>query len=158
MVINLNAKKFFYEFGREFYKIDAYYAEFAKKSGVQPRLLWVLYALNDGESHTQKEICETWILPRTTVNTIVKELESQRYVVLSQIKGKKREMNVTLTDTGKAYADEKLARLYEIEDRLFDSLTDTDKQVINHLKTLVCGLERERKNIEINFESFLSIK
>ena len=146
MVIDLDAKKFFYEFGREFYKIDAYYAAFARKSGVQPRLLWVLYALNDGEAHTQKEICETWILPRTTVNTIVKELESQGYVMLSQIKGKKREMNVTLTETGKAYADEKLARLYEIETRVFDSLTEMDKQVIVHMKTLVKGLEREQKN------------
>ena len=140
----LNAKQFFYEFGREFYKIDAYYAAFARRSGVQPRLLWVLYALNDGESHTQKEICDTWILPRTTVNTIVKELEAEGYVVLSQIKGKKREMNVTLTKAGKAYADEKLARLYEIENRVFDSLTEVDKQVIEHLKTLVRGLEKER--------------
>lgn len=140
----MNAKQFFYEFGREFYKIDAYYAAFARRSGVQPRLLWVLYALNDGESHTQKEICDTWILPRTTVNTIVKELEAEGYVVLSQIKGKKREMNVTLTKAGKAYADEKLARLYEIENRVFDSLTEVDKQVIEHLKTLVRGLEKER--------------
>ena len=140
----MNAKQFFYEFGREFYKIDAYYAAFARRSGVQPRLLWVLYALNDGESHTQKEICDTWILPRTTVNTIVKELEAEGYVVLSQIKGKKREMNVTLTKAGKVYADEKLARLYEIENRVFDSLTEVDKQVIEHLKTLVRGLEKER--------------
>ena len=140
----MNVKQFFYEFGREFYKIDAYYAAFARRSGVQPRLLWVLYALNDGESHTQKEICDTWILPRTTVNTIVKELEAEGYVVLSQIKGKKREMNVTLTKAGKAYADEKLARLYEIENRVFDSLTEVDKQVIEHLKTLVRGLEKER--------------
>lgn len=141
----MNAKTFFYEFGREFYKIDAYYAQFAKKSGVPPRLLWVLYALNDGEVHTQKEICDTWILPRTTVNTVVKELKEQGYVILTPIKGKKREMNVVLTDAGKVYANEKLKRLYEIEDRVFQTLTETDKQVIEHLKTLVSGLERERK-------------
>ena len=141
----MDAKQFFYEFGREFYKIDAYYANFARKSGVQPRLLWVLYALNDGEGHTQKEICETWILPRTTVNTIVKELEGQGYVTLTSIPGKKREMNVSLTKSGKAYADEKLSRLYEIENRVFESLTEEDKQVIEYLKTLVRGLERERK-------------
>ena len=141
----MNARTFFYEFGREFYKIDAYYAQFAKKSGVPPRLLWVLYALNDGEVHTQKEICDTWILPRTTVNTVVKELKEQGYVILKPIKGKKREMNVVLTDAGKVYANEKLKRLYEIEDRVFQQLTETDKQVIEHLKTLVSGLERERK-------------
>ena len=141
----MNARTFFYEFGREFYKIDAYYAQFAKKSGVPPRLLWVLYALNDGEVHTQKEICDTWILPRTTVNTVVKELKEQGYVILTPIKGKKREMNVVLTDAGKVYANEKLKRLYEIEDRVFQQLTETDRQVIEHLKMLVSGLERERK-------------
>ena len=145
MVIYLDAKTFFYEFGREFYKIDAYYAQFAKKSGVPPRLLWVLYALNDGEAHTQKEICDTWILPRTTVNTVVKELKEQGYVILTPVKGKKREMHVILTDEGKVYANAKLARLYEIEDRVFHQLTETDKQVIEHLKTLVSALERERK-------------
>ena len=94
----MDCRKSFYEFGRALYKIDGFYAEYAKTSGVKENLLWVLYALNDGNKHSQKEICESWDLPRTTVNTIVKELEEEGYVVLSQIKGEKRELELALTE------------------------------------------------------------
>ena len=139
----MNAKEFFYEFGRALYKIDGYYAEFAKESGVKEKLLWVLYALNDGKPHSQKEICETWELPRTTVNTVIKELEAKQYVELSQIKGEKREMHVSLTQSGKQYAEEKLAKLYEIESRVFESLTEETKRIIQNLETIYQELKKE---------------
>ena len=55
----MDAKGFFYEFGKLLYRIDGFYDEFAKKSGVKPNLLWILYALADGKEHSQKEICDT---------------------------------------------------------------------------------------------------
>ncbi len=139
----MDSKKFFYEFGRALYKIDGYYADFAKKSKVKAKLLWVLYALNDGEEHTQKEISETWEIPRTTVNTVVKELESQGYVVLSPIKGEKREMLVSLTESGKQYAEEKLAEIYEIEDKAFSNLSDDHKKVIEYMNCLLDELNKQ---------------
>jgi len=139
----MDSKKFFYEFGRALYKIDGYYADFAKKSKVKAKLLWVLYALNDGEEHTQKEISITWEIPRTTVNTVVKELESQGYVVLSPIKGEKREMLVSLTESGKCYAEEKLAEIYEIEDKAFSNLSDDHKKVIEYMNKLLDELNKQ---------------
>ena len=85
----MNSKSFFYDFGRALYHVDAFYDDFAKQSNVSSALLWVLYALNDGKSHTQIEISNDWKLPKTTVNTIVKELEQNGYVELIPIKGKK---------------------------------------------------------------------
>lgn len=139
----MNARQFFYEFGTLLYKVDGYYAEFAKESGVKAKLLWVLYALNDGKPHSQKEICETWELPRTTVNTVIKELEAKQYVELSQIKGEKREMYVSLTQSGKQYAEEKLAKLYEIESRVFENLTEETKRIIQNLETIYRELKKE---------------
>ncbi|MCI7222139.1 MAG: MarR family transcriptional regulator, partial [Erysipelotrichaceae bacterium] len=107
----MDAREFFYEFGRALYHIDAYYGEFAKHSGVSPALLWVLYALNDGKSHTQIEISNDWDLPKTTVNTIVKELQQKAYVELVAIKGKRREMTIELTVSGKKYANDLLSKL-----------------------------------------------
>ncbi len=139
----MDSKKFFYEFGRALYKIDGYYADFAKKSKVKAKLLWVLYALNDGQEHTQKEISVTWEIPRTTVNTVVKELKAQGYVVLSPIKGEKREMLVSLTESGKHYAEEKLAEIYDIEDRAFSNLSDDNKKVIEHMNILLDELNKQ---------------
>lgn len=52
----MNSRSFFYDFGRALYHVDSFYDEFAKQSNVSSALLWVLYALNDGNSHTQIEI------------------------------------------------------------------------------------------------------
>ncbi|MBR6288665.1 MAG: MarR family transcriptional regulator [Acholeplasmatales bacterium] len=86
------SKEFFYRFGKLIYKIDYFYAEVAKKSGVKPNLMWILYALNDGESHSQKEISISWDIPITTINTIVKKLNDDGYVDLIHIPGKRRDI------------------------------------------------------------------
>ena len=122
----MNSRTFFYEFGKCLYGVDGFYAEYAKKFDVKENLLWILYALNDGGQHSQKEICDSWDLPRSTVNTIMKELETDGYVSLSQIKGEKRELNVSLTDKGQKYAEELLAELYEIEKRVYTLFAESD--------------------------------
>ena len=115
-------KEYFYRFGKLIYKIDYYYAEIAKKSGVKPNLMWILYALNDGKSHSQKDISISWDIPITTINTIVKELNNDGYVDLIHIPGKRREMNIILTDKGKEYSKNILKDIYEIEEKVFKSL------------------------------------
>lgn len=132
----MNAKKFFYDFGRAIYHIDAVYEDYAKQSGVAPTLLWILYALNDGGSHTQREICTEWELPKSTVNTITTELKKSGYVELIQIKGKRREMTVVLTESGKEYADELLKPLYTKEAQVFKQLTDKDRNIIEELEKI----------------------
>ena len=114
--------EFFYRFGKLIYKIDYYYAEIAKKSGVKPNLMWILYALNDGKSHSQKDISISWDIPITTINTIVKELNNDGYVDLIHIPGKRREMNIILTEKGKEYSKDILKDIYEIEEKVFKSL------------------------------------
>ena len=114
--------EFFYRFGKLIYKIDYYYAEIAKKSGFNPNLMWILYALNDGKSHSQKDISISWDIPITTINTIVKELNNDGYVDLIHIPGKRREMNIILTEKGKEYSKNILKDIYEIEEKVFKSL------------------------------------
>ena len=122
----MNSRTFFYEFGKCLYGVDGFYAEYAKKFDVKENLLWILYALNDGKQHSQKEICDSWDLPRSTVNTIMKELEVGGYIELSQIKGEKRELNVSMTDKGQKYAEELLAELYGIEKRVYTLFAESD--------------------------------
>ena len=116
--------EFFYKFGKLIYKIDYFYAEVAKRSGVKPNLMWILYALNDGKSHSQKEISISWDIPITTINTIVKELIDDGYVELIHIPGKRREMNIILTDKGKSYSKNILNDIYKMEDDVFKLLGD----------------------------------
>lgn len=142
----MDAREFFYEFGKLLYRIDGFYDDFAKDSGVKPNLLWILYALNDKKAHSQKEICATWMLPTSTVNTIIKELEEDGYVELVKIKGEKRELRVKLTDKGLTYADDVLKNVYEMEKTIFDSIPQECEKSLNFLATLYSAL---RKNKEV---------
>ena len=132
----MNSKNFFYDLGRALYHIDSIYDEFAKRSNVSSALLWVLYALNDGNSHTQIEISNDWELPKTTVNTVIKEIQKNGYVDLVPIKGKRREMSIVLTEAGKKYADSVLSDLYKKEAAVYKSLSGEECKIADVLEKI----------------------
>lgn len=63
-------------------KIDGAYYLFSRRLGIKENVLVLLYALDDGKPHSQKQICEDWLVPKTTINTNVKELVRAGYVML----------------------------------------------------------------------------
>ena len=139
----MNSRKFFYDFGKALYHVDSFYDEFAKQSNVSSSLLWVLYALNDGNSHTQIEISNDWELPKTTVNTVIKDIKKQGYVDLVPIKGKRREMSIVLTESGKAFADNVLSDLYRKEEEVFKLLSPKEQEIVMVLEKLARKLKEE---------------
>ena len=134
----MNSRKFFYDFGRALYHVDSFYDEFAKQSNVSSALLWVLYALNDGNPHTQIEISNDWELPKTTV---IKDIQKDGYVELVPIKGKRREMSIILTESGKAFADNVLSNLYKKEAEVFKSLSSEEQEIVMVLEKLARKLK-----------------
>lgn len=132
----MNSKQFFKQLGMLLYGIDGIYDEYGKKCKVaSPNVLWVLYALNDDEKHSQKDICDGWSIPRTTINTIIKDLEQQEMIGMFPIPGKRREKYIKLTAKGKEYADYVLAKLYQKEKMIFERISEPDK-FINDLEDL----------------------
>lgn len=137
----MNSRSFFYDFERALYHVDSCYDEFAKQSNVSSALLWVLYALNDGNSHTQIEISNDWELPKTTVNTVIKEIQKNGYVNLIPIKGKRREMSIVLTENGKKYADMVLADLYKKEAEVYKALSSDEYAIVAVLEKIAKKLK-----------------
>ena len=137
----MNSREFFYDFGRALYHVDSFYDEFAKQSNVSSALLWVLYALNDGNPHTQIEISNDWELPKTTVNTVIKDIQKDGYVELVPIKGKRREMSIVLTESGKKFADKVLSDLYKKEAEVFKSLSSEEQEIVMVLEKLARKLK-----------------
>ena len=124
----MDERIFFYKLGKLVYQIDGVYEEYGKNCSLgSPNLLWILYALNDGERHSQKQISDDWAIPRSTANTIIKDLESKNYVALSQIKGERRELLVSLTPSGKEYADGILSDLYHREKEIYSEIENPEK-------------------------------
>ncbi len=123
----MEARSFFYALGKLVDQIGGAYDAYGRACKVRSaNLLWILYALNDGKGHSQKQISEDWAIPRSTANTIVKELESEGYVCLSQIKGTRRELLISLTPRGKEYAEGILSDLYRREEEIFAELSDPE--------------------------------
>lgn len=140
----MDSKNFFLSFGKSLYHVDSIYDNIAKNGNVSPTLLWILYALNDGKTHTQKDVCFDWSLPKSTVNTLIGELKSKNYVVLIPVKGTRREMTITLTTKGKEYADGVLKEIYEKEARVFEKLGFDSDKFIENMKKLEQALSSEK--------------
>ena len=73
-----------------FNRIDGAYYYCARRLGVEENTLALLYALDDGRPHSQKQVCEEWLIPKTTINTIVHRMQQQGYLTLRHGDGRER--------------------------------------------------------------------
>lgn len=103
-------------------KLTELYGMWAKKNGMSYNSMMTLYALNQLGECSQKEICEGWLIPKQTVNTILKDFIEKGYVTLKINENDKRGKIISFTDKGRDYAYSKLKGLYEIEERTMDCL------------------------------------
>ncbi len=99
--------------------IDGIYTMGARKIGIKYNTLALFYALDDGLPHSQKEICEQWLIPKTTINTIVRECAEAGYVVLDPA-GQMKEKTIRITEKGREFAGPILNQFYEIERRAME--------------------------------------
>ena len=126
--------------------IDGIYAMGAKKIGIKDNSLSLLYALDDGKPHSQKEICEHWLIPKTTLNTIVKECVNAGYIVLDGIKHTK-EKEIRLTDKGQEYAKTILNQVYELERRAMEkTLSSYSPDFVQALDEFTAYLKEEAEH------------
>lgn len=92
------------------------YEEWAKAHGLSETGLWVLRAIYyDKESCTQKKISEQWVIPKQTVNMILKDFEKKGFVSFIPVQEDRRNKKIFLTDAGKKYADSVISELKELE-------------------------------------------
>jgi len=131
----MNSREFYFEYCNLISSINEKYDNYAKNNGVDSNnLFWILYALNDNKLHTQLDLSLHCALPKTTVNTIVKNLEKEEYVSL-KIGNDKREKIIVLTKKGKKYTNAILKELFRKEDKIFNENKKVLSELINNLKT-----------------------
>ena len=95
---------------------DHTYEAWAKARGLSLNELTVLEVLYESTGDcTQKKICEKWLLPKQTVNMILKGFVEKGYVALRPMERDKRSKALCLTAAGRAYADAVLSELQEME-------------------------------------------
>ena len=124
------------------FNMDKTYLLRKRKDKVLEAELCLMYALDDGLPHSQKEISDAWSIPRTTMNTIIKRKEREGYLNLIPIPGKRREKQIVLTETGKQYAQGILGEVYRAEDKaLSKTLQRYPEEFISALEYFVASLK-----------------
>lgn len=106
------------------YTLDRVYLENEKKAGVKNSEVCLVYALDDGKPHSQKQICIDWEIPSSTLNSIIKQWEKLGYLELRPIPGKRRDMQVVLTETGPAHAKPWLDSIYRAEEQAMSKVLE----------------------------------
>ena len=124
-------------------RTDGIYYRFAKRVGMKENTLALFYALSDNESHSQKEICEEWMIPRTTINTIVRECAEEGVVRLK--KGDRtKEKELLLTGSGKERVNALMRGLFVAERKAYERTVDRyGEEFVSAFSSFVNALEEE---------------
>lgn len=96
-------------------KIRGAYAAWAKAHQINYHELLVLYSIRDMEVATQKKVCDSYFLPKQTVNNVVVSMKNRGYVELEAREGLGKEKAIVLTEEGRKYFDRIMEKLDECE-------------------------------------------
>lgn len=92
------------------------YEEWAKAHGMSVNSLLVLSAIHEGGNDcTQRKISQRWMIPKQTINMILKEFERKGLVELLPMQEDKRNKLIQFTPAGDEYADGIISRLRKVE-------------------------------------------
>lgn len=112
---------------RRYYQIwletNKLYSQWAEHHGITINTLLVLYMVRNTERCTQMDICRMLMLPKQTVNSILKNLESRGYVSQQTDSADKRSKIIIFSPEGRDYAERILAELYEAESEAFNAMS-----------------------------------
>lgn len=125
--------------------IGVYY-EIAKKIGIKENTLLLLDILSDKKQHSQKQICDDWHIPRTTLNTIIKECVRSGYIVLLAQSNSKEKL-ISLTESGQIFADNATRTMKEAVQHSMEKIQkEYSTDFIMVFEKYVEYLENEYKN------------
>ena len=96
-------------------KFRGLYAGWAKKHGISYHELLVLYTIREQGFCTQKQICDSYLLPRQTMNHVILTLKEQGILEPSAEHRIGREKAFVFTEKGRAYAAPLLSALNQME-------------------------------------------
>lgn len=107
------------------------YHMLAKQFGLSDCAFWILYTARERKSpFTQAELCVALSLPKQTVNSALKALEREGYLVLRTGEKNRREKYIELTPAGVAFAGRTVDHVFELERRAFLQLAPEERGLL----------------------------
>lgn len=98
--------------------IDDIYHEIALSIHLTDSAFVILYCLLElGDGCSQKDICKLYSIPKQTVNSSVKSLETKGFLIRRS--GAGRDIHLYFTKFGKDFADEHIGPVFDMENATF---------------------------------------
>lgn len=97
------------------------YAAWAKARGITYHELLVFYTIRDQGYCTQKQICDSYLLPRQTMNHVILDLRERGLLELSPEHSTGREKAFVLTELGSQSAGPLLGALNQLEEQAVEA-------------------------------------
>lgn len=107
---------------RAIIKFRGIYQTWSKEHGISYHEMLVLYTIREFGYCTQKQICDSYLLPKQTIHNVIVNLREKN--ILKQIgdSNKGREKTFALTEKGQEYAIPFLQSLNMVENQALEQL------------------------------------
>ena len=132
--MDLQVKVLWDQINRAIIKFRGVYSEWSKKHGISYNEMLVLYTIRDNHYCTQKQICDSYLLPRQTMNHVFAKMCEDGIIEISEKYGKGKEKAFILTEYGKTYAIPCIESLNNVVERAVELM---GKDRIFSMTTLV---------------------
>lgn len=124
--------KYLKEYNHIYKEANDIYHEIARKLQLSDSALDIFYTIFEmGDNCLQRDIFKASCMPKQTVNSSIRKLQTDGYLTLSP--GKGRSMHIHLTPSGQKLIQEKLVPLIRIENDAFEDMTVEECEQLIHL-------------------------
>lgn len=148
-VMDQGSLKLLAEINRAIIQFRGLYAAWSKEHGISYHELLVLYTIRDQGFCTQKQICDSYLLPRQTMNHVMLDLRKRGLLELSPEHCTGREKAFVLSEEGKRYAGPLLEALNRMELQTLEAVgTQNIRALVQAVLTYDEALEHAMKACE----------
>ena len=98
------------------------YSMWAKENNVSYNRMLVLYTIREYGFCTQKQVCDSYLLPRQTINHVIAEMKKEGILEINKEKCIGKEKAFVLTKSGEEYSEKLLHSLSLMEERAVEQL------------------------------------
>lgn len=114
-------------------KIRGAYAAWTRENNVNYHEMLIFYSLRDKDNCTQKQICDSYMIPKQSVNNVICTLKKEGYLELTPDEKNRREKILKLTESGKKYAREIMGPLFELEEKAIQEMGKENIHVMTEM-------------------------
>ena len=118
---------------RAIIKYRGVYAAWSKKHEISYNEMLVFYTIRDNGFCTQKQICDSYLLPRQTMNHVFAKLCADGIIEVSSERSIGREKAFVLTGKGQTYAGPLIHSLNRIEEKAIELMGKERIQAMTEL-------------------------